>query len=166
MKNIIALFFSLLSASLAASGQKLPIDSIRMVSIDAGGTYISFVSDRVSDMKELLDDREFWPYYFKDSSDIAFRCIWKRKKLIHKFEKLWQQCGTSNYVDLSNFSRIIVRVGLKIYRGKETEYLFIQTKSSDYFDKFMITEHKEWHTSNALVRFLKKMKRPARCRRC
>lgn len=169
MKNRIIIFIWFLSLfySCKIYGESNKIDSIKIVSLDAGWTYIPFGTYNVEVIKDFLDDKvTLAERGFLPNSKIEYKCMITRGKLIYRFEDLLSKCSTSSYVDLSNFFRIQVRIGLKIYRGNHIDYMFIQPKSSDYFEKFIITETKEWRASNALIKFLNKMKKKQQCKRC
>lgn len=169
MKNRIVIFIWFLGIfySCKIYSQSNQVDSIKIVSLDAGWTYIPFGSYTVDWIKDLLDDKVTWKESgFEPNSKIEYKCVLTNRKLINRFEQLLSKCDTSSYMDLSNFLRIHVRIGLKIYKGSQIEYMFIQPKASDYFDKFILTETTELRASNALIRFLKKMKRKQRCNRC
>lgn len=173
MRNIIMFIFVCFTIYCKKSfSQSQSIDSILLVSYDANYRYMDDFDGTpyVSFLKELLDKKKFGleRVDIKDDEEnqIKYRCIINQRSLLNKFEKLLSKCDTSSYMDLSNFSRIKVRIGLKIYKGNIVEYMFIQPKGSDYFDKFIITETKELHASNNLIRFLKRMRNSKRCQRC
>lgn len=157
-----------------AIGQGNQIDSFLLVSYDAKYMYMQDFdgTPNVRFLKKMLDDRNYW-YKRVDSTDkedtkIKYRCIVKNRKRLKQFEKLLIECDTISHFDLTNFMRISTRIGLKIYKGNEIEYMFIQTDApSEYdYDKYIITETTQLRASNVLIRFLKKMKQERRCHRC
>lgn len=169
--SFITLIFGVIFSNIILAQPK-QIDSFIIVSYDASFRYMQDFdgTPNVAFLKTFLDDKAYWKsrsvFFDEDDIDIKYRCVVTNRKLTNRFEQLLSNCATSSYMDLSNFFRISTRIGLKVYRGNQVEYMFIQPKSSDYYKKFIITNTIELQASSALIRFLQKMKRQKHCDRC